>query len=371
MPPLASVSPVVSASVAAAVASSLAVAVTAAFFGAMCAPPRPAPVAAPPREGVPVPRLVAVPRAGDDRGGETALATVRALPADAAVGLLSLERSTLRGTLGGGGGGAALRTLASDAAVGANRPDVGMEGRGIGGTDGTPAAAAASARALAPFDDGVFGRGVVFADVVRVLAVVIVRGSVDGALRVPVPFDGVERGVGVLEPVARAVAGDGRALGADDVDFEGEAGVLARLGGSVDGRDVGADARGLIDGAATGAGTGAGAGAGAEARAGESCVVMGPSPSAVDETAGGGQAAAVDVSGGHGCSSGVSSSDVRDACVDAVPRNVAAVEAVPFVSPFVLTGGHSRAMRCSSFTASLVLLEVALAAREGGPDDEG
>jgi len=356
------------------VASSLAVAVTAGFFGAMCAPPRPAPVAAPPREGVPVPRLVAVPRAGDDRGGETTPATVRALPADAAVGLLSLERSTLRGTLGGGGGGAALRTLASDAAVGANRPDVGMDGRGTGGTDGTPAAAAAaaaSARALAPFDDGVFGRGVVFVEVVRVLAVVIVRGSVDGALRVPVPFDGVERGVGVLEPVARAVAGDGRALGADDVDFEGEAGVLARLGGSVDGRDVGADARGLIDGAATGADTGAGAGAGAEARAGESCVVMGPSPSAVDETAGGGQAAAVDDSGGHGCSSGISSSDVRDACVDAVPRNVAAVEAVPFVSPFVLTGGHSRAMRCSSFTASLVLLEVALAAREDGPDDVG
>ena len=221
---------------------------------------------------------------------------MRALPADAAVGLLSLERSTLRGTLGGGGGGATLRALASEAAVGANRPDVGMDGRGTGGTDGTPAAgaAAASARALAFFDDGVLGRGVVFAYVVGVLAVVIVRGSVDGALRVPVPFDGVERGVGVLEPVARAVAGDGRALGADDVDFEGEAGVLARLGGSVDGRDVGADARGLIDGAATGAGTGAGAGGGGEASAGESCVVMGPSPSA------GGPVAAVDDSGGHG-----------------------------------------------------------------------
>ena len=231
---------------------------------------------------------------------------MRALPADAAVGLLSLERSTLRGTLGGGGGGATLRALASDAAVGANRPDVGMDGRGTGGTDGTPAAAAASARVLAFFDDGVFGRGVMFVNVVGVLAVVIVRGSVDGALRVPVPFDGVERGVGVLEPVARAVAGDGRALGADDVDFEGEAGVLARLGGSVDGRDVGADARGLIDGAATGAATGAGAGAGTGAGAGagagaeESCVVMGPSPSAVDETAAGGLVAAVDDSGGHG-----------------------------------------------------------------------
>ena len=255
-------------------------------------------MAAPPREGVPVPRFAAVPRAGDDREGETTLATVRTLPADAAVGLLSLERSTLRGTLGGAGGGAALRALASDAAVGANRPDVGMEGRGTAGTGGVPAAAAAaaaaSARALAFFDDGVFGRGVVFAeDVVGALAVVIVRGSVDGALRVPVPFDGVERGVGVLEPVARAVvvAGDGRALGADDVDFEGEAGVLARFGGSVDGRDVGADARGfLIDGAATGVGTGigtgAGAGAGTEVIAEASCVVMGPSPSTVDETAG-------------------------------------------------------------------------------------
>ena len=299
---------------------------------------------------------------------------MRTLPADAAVGLLSLERSTLRGTLGGGGGGAALRALASDAAVGANRPDAGMEGRGTGGTDGTPvaaaAAAAASARALALFDDGVFGRGVVFADVVGVLAVEIERGSVDGALRVPVPFDGVERGVGVLEPVARAVAGDGRAPGADDVDFEGEAGVLARLGGSVDGRDVEADARGLIDGAATGAGVGAGAGA--EARAEVSCVVIGPSSSTVDETAARGLVAAADDSGGHARPSRVSSSDVRDACVDAVPRNVSAgVEAVPFVLPFVLTGGHSRAMCCSSLTASPVLLEVALAAREGGPDDVG
>jgi hypothetical protein len=34
---------------------------------------------------------------------------------------------------------------------------------------------------------------------------VLERGSVDGALRVPVPFDGV-RGVGVLECVARLVA---------------------------------------------------------------------------------------------------------------------------------------------------------------------
>lgn len=276
---------------------------------------------------MPVPRFATVPRAGDDRGGETTLATVRTLPADAAVGLLSLERSTLRGTLGGTGGGAALRALASDAAVGANRPEVGMEGRGTAGTGGVPAAeaAAASARALAFFDDGVFGRGVVFAEsVVGALAVVIVRGSVDGALRVPVPFDGVERGVGVLEPVARAVvASDGRALGADDVDFEGEAGVLARLGGSVDGRDVGADARGfLIDGAATGVGTGIGTGAGASAGteiiAEVPSVVTGPSPSMVDETAGGGAVAGAEDSAGHTRSTGVSSSDVSDACVDAV-----------------------------------------------------
>ena len=83
--------------------------------------------------------------------------------------------------------------------------------------------------------------------------------------------------------------------------------------------------------------------------------------------------AGAEESGGHARSTGVSSSDVRDACVvDAVPCDGAAdVEAVPFMLPFVLTGGHSRAMRSSSFTASPVLWEVALAAREGGPDDVG
>jgi hypothetical protein len=102
-------------------------------------------------------------------------------------------------------------------------------------------------------------------------------------------------------------------------------------------------------------------------------VVMGPSPSTVDEIVGGGVVAGAEDSGGHARSTGVSSSDVRDACVDAVPcDDVAAdVGAVPFVLPFVLTGGHSRAMRSSSFMASPVLLEVALAAREGGPDDVG
>jgi hypothetical protein len=58
-----------------------------------------------------------------------------------------------------------------------------------------------------------------------------------------------------------------------------------------------------------------------------------------------------------------------------VPRNIVdevgvpeLVLVVPLVLPLILTGGHSRALRCSSFTASLVLLEVALVARDGGPD---
>jgi hypothetical protein len=51
--------------------------------------------------------------------------------------------------------------------------------------------------------------------------------------------------------------------------------------------------------------------------------------------------------------------------------DVGGLELVPLALPFVLTGGHSRAMRSSSFTASLVLLEVALAARDEGPEEEG
>jgi hypothetical protein len=201
--------------------------------------------------------------------------------------------------------------------------------------------------------------------------VVLVRGSVDGALRMPVPFDGV-RGVGVLERVARPVVVGGRAPGADDVDFEGEAGVLACLGGDVNGRDVEADGRGLIDGVVVGACAGAGAEVGAEAEggggAGASCATTGPSPSTADETAPGAPPAAVEAKD----SGGAPSSDARGARTDAVPRNVEAdVEPVPFVLPFVLTGGHSRAMRCSSLVASPVLLEVALVERDGGPDEEG
>ena len=81
-------------------------------------------------------------------------------------------------------------------------------------------------------------------------------------------------------------------------------------------------------------------------------------------------------------SDGAPSSDAEGTSAVAieVPRNVAAavgglelepVLVVPLALPFVLTGGHSRAMRCSSFTASPVLFEVALVARDGGPDDVG
>lgn len=62
------------------------------------------------------------------------------------------------------------------------------------------------------------------------------------------------------------------------------------------------------------------------------------------------------------------------------PRNVAADDGIgglglvvvpPMLLPFVLTGGHSRAMRCSSFAASLALVDVALAARDDGLDEVG
>lgn len=128
--------------------------------------------------------------------------------------------------------------MASEAAVGANRPDEGREE----GREGREVVAAF-------FDDGVFGRGPgVTASVggLAVILAVVERGIVDGALRIPVPFDGV-RGVGVLERVARMADAVGGRVPGDDVDFEGDAGVLADLGGAVYGRDVeGADARGLI-----------------------------------------------------------------------------------------------------------------------------
>lgn len=58
-------------------------------------------------------------------------AGVRALDNDAAVGLLSLSAASLLKVIfltGGGGGGGALRERASDAAVGANRPEDGVFG---------------------------------------------------------------------------------------------------------------------------------------------------------------------------------------------------------------------------------------------------
>ena len=317
-----------------------------------------------------------------------AVAAKRILPAEAAVGLLSRDRSTLRGTLGGGGGGAALRALASDAAVGANKPDVGSEDR-------APAAAAAFltdgvfGRKL-----GVFGRGVVVADVVGALGVaaVVVRGNVDGALRMPGPFDGV-RGVGVLERTARAatVVAAAAAAAADDrtpvlwedVDFEGDAGVLVGLGGAVGGRDMEADVREFTTGAGAGTGgeAGAGAGGGAGAGAAVSYATGVPGSSTVDETSPGGGVAGSNVGGAF--SWDVPSADAGGASMALVPRKSAddsdvrsggvqelvALAAVPF--PFVLTGGHSRATRCSSFAASPVLLEVELVAREGEPEEVG
>lgn len=163
---------------------------------------------------------------------------MRTFPADAAVGLLSRDRSTLRGTLGVGGGAGALRTLASDAAVGAKRPDVGREARGA-----------------ALFNAGVFGRAVAVPSGVGDL--MVVRGSVDGALRVPRLFDGV-RGVGVLQRLARAVAMDGRAP-VEEVDFEGDPGAFVGLEATAAGHDVEADGRALVAG--TGAGIEAGVGA--------------------------------------------------------------------------------------------------------------
>ena len=218
------------------------------------------------------------------------------------------------------------------------------------------------------------------------------RGRVDGALRIPVPLDGV-RGVGVFERAARlavvavAVAVYGRAAG-DDVDFDGDPGVLVGFGGAVDARDVEADTRGLIESVAVGAGTGAGTGTGTGTiGTGTSCAMMGSSltvdgiaSGAAAESESDGGASDIDTLSRGAPSSETGGTNVVIVVVGVVmvPRNVADGAAgglelalVPFALPFVLTGGHSRAMRCSSFVASPVLLEVALVARDGGPDELG
>ena len=192
----------------------------------------------------------------------------------------------------------------------------------------------------------------------------VVRRSVEGALRAPAFFDGV-RGVGVLEGVGRTVAVGGRALAEDD-DFEGDEGVLVGLDGGADGRDVEAIGRGLIAGA--GAGTMAGAGA-------DESFGVGPSPSAVGGITLGGAEVSGGGAGGVVSCTGAASLDARAGAANVVLRKVArdvrGLVAVPFVLPFVLTGGHSRAMRCSSFTESPVLLEAALVVRDDVPGGTG
>jgi hypothetical protein len=115
---------------------------------------------------------------------------------------------------------------------------------------------------------------------------------------------------------------------------------------------------------------------------------MDPLPSTVDGIVLGAAAGDVDLGANDAGtrSGGAPSSDAvavgTNSMVIEEPRNVAAevggllelVLVAPLLAlalPFVLTGGHSRAMRCSSFTASLVLFEVALVARDGGPDEVG
>ena len=285
------------------------------------------------------------------------MATVRTFPADAAVGLLSRDRSTLRGTLGGGGGAGALRALASEAAVGAKRPEVDARGAVL---------------LLLFFDAGVFGRAGGGGTCGG--GDLMVRGSVGGALRVPVPFGGV-RGVGVLARLTRAAvaaAGDGRAP-VDGVDFEGDAGVFVGLDtAAAAGRDVDADDRGLV----------AGTGAVIEAGGGADMSLAG-----IASVSGVGGMRAGDVSGmgGAGCVSTCPGSTLSEAGGgDGVTSIVASgaggmvgfggrlpLAPVPLALPFVLTGGHSRVMRCSSLAGSPVLLEAALVAREGGPGVAG
>jgi hypothetical protein len=101
--------------------------------------------------------------------------------------------------------------------------------------------------------------------------------------------------------------------------------------------------------------------------AGVSCMMVDASPGAAGVLG----VLAKDSGAGARSGGGAPSPDVRDACDDVVSRNVAAAAAAVEPVPFVLTGGHSRAMRCSSFMASLALLEVALAARDDGPGGVG
>jgi len=117
--------------------------------------------------------------------------------------------------------------LANEAAVGAKRPDDGREARGA-----------------VTFDAGVIGRAV--ADPTGVGDLTEERGSVDGTLRVPGPFNGV-RGVGVLARLARVVDVDEREPAAA-VDFEGDAGAFVGLGLGAARRDVVADEDDLLAG---------------------------------------------------------------------------------------------------------------------------
>jgi hypothetical protein len=169
-------------------------------------------------------------------------------------------------------------------------------------------------------------------------------------------LDGV-RGVGVLERVAReavavAVVGGGRVPVVGE-DFEGDVGGLVGLVGGNDGRDVEADARGLIAGAVVGAWV-------------DVSGRVGPSPSAVDGIASG--PAGIFTS----ACTGVRTSETGVIVgLRRVAKDICGLTVVPLVLPFVFTGGHSRAMRCSSFAESPVLLEAALAVRDdvvGGVD---
>jgi hypothetical protein len=165
------------------------------------------------------------------------------------------------------------------------------------------------------------------------------------------------RGVGVLERVAREavpVVGGCRVPVVGE-DFEGDVGGLVGLDDGNDGRDVEADARGLIAGAGTVVGTWA-----------DVSGRVGPSPSAVDGIASG------PVGVFTSACTGVRTSDAGVIVeLRRMAKDVCGLTAVPLVLPFVFTGGHSRAMRCSSFAESPVLLEAALVVRDdvvGGVD---